>query len=85
MLPSDLSYPGWISLAQVPDQWTGRTFGSFDAGMSTPPSGQDRQGFDIVYIYTGMGFGPYQFLLPWMNKRTDEYGGKPGKSRSAHA
>lgn len=32
-------------------------------------------GFDIVYIYTGMGFGPYQFLLPWLNKRTDEYGG----------
>jgi dimethylamine/trimethylamine dehydrogenase len=32
-------------------------------------------GFDIVYIYAGMGYGPYQFLLPWMNKRTDEYGG----------
>jgi len=32
-------------------------------------------GFDIVYVYTGMGYGPYQFLLPWMNKRTDEYGG----------
>ena len=22
-----------------------------------------------------MNFGPYQFLLPWMNRRTDEYGG----------
>ena len=32
-------------------------------------------GFDIVYVYGGMGYGPYQFLLPWMNKRTDEYGG----------
>jgi len=32
-------------------------------------------GFDIVYVYAGMGYGPYQFLLPWMNKRTDEYGG----------
>jgi dimethylamine/trimethylamine dehydrogenase len=32
-------------------------------------------GFDIVYVYAGMGYGPYQFLLPWMNKRKDEYGG----------
>jgi dimethylamine/trimethylamine dehydrogenase len=32
-------------------------------------------GFDIVYVYAGMGYGPYQFLAPWMNKRTDEYGG----------
>jgi len=32
-------------------------------------------GFDVVYIYAGMGFGPYQFLLRWTNKRTDEYGG----------
>jgi dimethylamine/trimethylamine dehydrogenase len=32
-------------------------------------------GFDIVYVYAGMGYGPYQFLLPWMNKRNDEYGG----------
>jgi dimethylamine/trimethylamine dehydrogenase len=22
-----------------------------------------------------MNFGPYQFMLPWLNKRTDEYGG----------
>jgi dimethylamine/trimethylamine dehydrogenase len=32
-------------------------------------------GFDIIYIYAGMNFGPYQFLLPWLNRRTDEYGG----------
>ncbi len=32
-------------------------------------------GFDIVYVYAGMGYGPFQFLLPSMNKRTDEYGG----------
>jgi dimethylamine/trimethylamine dehydrogenase len=32
-------------------------------------------GFDVVYVYAGMGYGPYQFLLPWMNKRSDEYGG----------
>ena len=32
-------------------------------------------GFDIIYVYSGMGFGPYQFLSPRTNRRTDEYGG----------
>ncbi len=32
-------------------------------------------GFDIVYIYAGMGFGPSQFLSRNTNQRTDEYGG----------
>ncbi len=32
-------------------------------------------GFDIIYVYCGMGFGPNQFLQSKLNKRTDEYGG----------
>lgn len=32
-------------------------------------------GFDIVYVYAGMGYLPQQFLLPEWNHRTDEYGG----------
>jgi dimethylamine/trimethylamine dehydrogenase len=32
-------------------------------------------GFDIVYVYAGMGYLPYEFLLPEWNHRTDEYGG----------
>lgn len=32
-------------------------------------------GFDIVYVYAGMGFLPHQFLLPEWNQRTDAYGG----------
>lgn len=32
-------------------------------------------GFDILYVYAGMGYLPYQFLLPEYNQRTDEYGG----------
>jgi dimethylamine/trimethylamine dehydrogenase len=32
-------------------------------------------GFDIVYIYAGMGYLGYEFLLPEYNHRTDEYGG----------
>ena len=34
-----------------------------------------RAGFDIVYVYAGMGYLPYQFLLPDYNQRTDAYGG----------
>jgi dimethylamine/trimethylamine dehydrogenase len=32
-------------------------------------------GFDILYVYAGMGYLPYEFLLPDYNRRTDEYGG----------
>jgi dimethylamine/trimethylamine dehydrogenase len=32
-------------------------------------------GFDIVYVYAGMGYLPYEFLLPEWNRRSDEYGG----------
>jgi dimethylamine/trimethylamine dehydrogenase len=34
-----------------------------------------RAGFDIVYVYAGMGYLPYEFLLPEWNQRSDEYGG----------
>src|SRR6202012_4358801 len=34
-----------------------------------------RAGFDIVYVYAGMGYLPYEFLLPEYNRRTDAYGG----------
>jgi dimethylamine/trimethylamine dehydrogenase len=32
-------------------------------------------GFDIVYVYAGMGYLPYEFLLPEYNHRSDAYGG----------
>ncbi|MFN8185931.1 MAG: hypothetical protein U0R69_02505 [Gaiellales bacterium] len=32
-------------------------------------------GFDIVYVYGAHGFLPMQFLSPFYNRRTDEYGG----------
>ena len=32
-------------------------------------------GFDIVYVYAGMGYLGYQFLLEEYNQRSDEYGG----------
>jgi dimethylamine/trimethylamine dehydrogenase len=32
-------------------------------------------GFDILYVYAGMGYLPYEFLLSDYNHRTDAYGG----------
>lgn len=32
-------------------------------------------GFDIVYVYGAFSYLPMQFLSPYFNKRTDEYGG----------
>ncbi|MDR0808909.1 MAG: FAD-dependent oxidoreductase [Gemmobacter sp.] len=35
----------------------------------------EQAGFDILYVYAGMGYLPYQFLLSDYNRRTDGYGG----------
>ncbi len=71
---NDSTYPGWINLARSRpmDKQDIREFRRWhvDAAKRARSAG-----FDIIYIYAGMNFGPYQFLLPWMNKRTDEYGG----------
>ena len=32
-------------------------------------------GSDIIYVYAGMSFGPYQFISRRTNRRNDEYGG----------
>ena len=68
------TYPGWINLtkSRAMDRQDIRELRRWhvDAALRAKSAG-----FDIVYVYAGMGFGPYQFLLPWMNKRTDEYGG----------
>jgi dimethylamine/trimethylamine dehydrogenase len=34
-----------------------------------------RAGFDIVYVYAGHAYLPFQFIAPRFNRRTDEYGG----------
>ena len=73
-IAGESTYPGWMNLARSRpmDRRDIRDFRRWhvDAARRARSAG-----FDIVYIYSGMNFGPYQFLLPWINKRTDEYGG----------
>lgn len=68
------TYPGWINLAKsrVMDK---RDIQDLRRWHVDAAKRAQSAGFDIVYIYSGMNFGPYQFLLPSINKRTDEYGG----------
>jgi len=71
---SDSTYPGWINLARSRpmDKQDIREFRRWHVDAAKRARSAE---FDIIYIYAGMNFGPYQFLLPWLNKRTDEYGG----------
>ncbi len=68
------SYPNWMSLVQ-PRPMDRQDIREFRRWYVDAARRARSAGFDIVYVYAGMGYGPYQFLLPWMNKRTDEYGG----------
>ena len=70
----DLSYPGWISLAK-PRPMDRRDIRDLRRWHVDAARRAQSAGFDIVYLYAGMGYGPYQFLLPELNRRTDEYGG----------
>ena len=73
-ISSNSTYPGWINLARSRpmDKQDIREFRQWhvDAAVRAKSAG-----FDIIYVYAGMNFGPYQFLLPWLNERSDEYGG----------
>ena len=68
------TYPGWISLTN-PRPMNRQDICEFRRWHVDAAKRARSAGFDIVYVYAGMGYGPYQFLLPWMNRRTDEYGG----------
>ena len=73
-IAGESTYSGWINLnkSRPMDKRDIREFRRWhvDAAKRARSAG-----FDIVYIYSGMNFGPYQFLLPSVNRRTDEYGG----------
>ncbi len=67
-------YPGWMRLTQARslDRQDIRQLRGWyvDAARRAQSAG-----FDIVYLYAGMGYGPYPLLFPETNKRNDEYGG----------
>jgi len=70
----DITYPGWINLAQS-RAMDKRDIAEFRNWHVAAAKRARSAGFDIIYTYAGMNFGPYQFLLPWLNNRNDEYGG----------
>ena len=73
-IAGESTYPGWMNLARSRpmDKQDIREFRRWHVNAARRARSA---GFDIVYIYSGMNFGPYQFLLPWINRRTDDYGG----------
>src|SRR5439155_20219970 len=50
-------------IRRVRDEWVAASVRARDCG------------FDIVYVYGAHSYLPMQFLSPFYNKRTDEYGG----------
>ena len=71
---SHSTYPGWMTLAQ-PRAMDRKDIRAFRRWHVDAAKRARSAGFDIVYVYAGMNYGPYQFLLPWINKRADQYGG----------
>lgn len=70
----DITYPGWINLTQSRTM-DRQDIADFRRWHVDAAKRARSAGFDIIYTYAGMNFGPYQFLLPWLNNRDDEYGG----------
>ena len=73
-VPRHSTYPGWMNL-QNPRSMDRKDIVELRGWYVDAARRAQSAGFDIVYVYAGMGYGPYEFLLPWLNQRTDEYGG----------
>ena len=68
------TYPSWMSLTRSRPM-DRRDIRELTGWYVAAAKRARSAGFDVIYVYAGMGYGPYQFMLPWLNKRTDEYGG----------
>jgi dimethylamine/trimethylamine dehydrogenase len=60
---------------QRPRAMDARDIGTLLSAQREAARRAQQAGFDIVYVYAGMGYLPYEFLLPEWNRRTDAYGG----------
>ncbi|PZR00988.1 MAG: methylamine [Cereibacter sphaeroides] len=75
-VPWMATHPGFMSSARpkIMDQGDIRDLIRWHAEAAVRA---EKAGFDILYVYAGMGYLPYQFLLSDYNRRTDAYGGSP--------
>ncbi len=73
-VPVHRTYPGWMGLA-TPRPMDLRDIRDLRGWYVDAARRARSAGFDIVYVYAGMGYTPYEFLLPQRNRRTDAYGG----------
>ena len=73
-VPVHRTYPGWMGLA-APRPMDLRDIRELRGWYVDAARRARSAGFDIVYVYAGMGYTPYEFLLPQRNRRSDAYGG----------
>ena len=73
-VPVHRTYPGWMGL-NTPRPMDLRDIRELRGWYVDAARRARSAGFDIVYVYAGMGYTPYEFLLPQRNSRTDAYGG----------
>ena len=80
-VPVHRTYPGWMGL-NTPRPMDLRDIRDLRGWYVDAARRARSAGFDIVYVYAGMGYTPYEFLLPQRNRRTDAYGGSlPNRTR----
>jgi dimethylamine/trimethylamine dehydrogenase len=67
---AEFVYPAQVRAMDLADI---RAFRSWHRAAALRAAGA---GFDIVYVYAGHDYLPFQFLSPRVNRRSDAYGGK---------
>ncbi len=73
--PSGIGEPVWITHPVQPRTMDRSDIAHLLSWQRDAAKRARSAGFDIVYVYAGMGYLPFQFLLSRYNKRTDSYGG----------